>query len=155
MRQKPGGYDLVKRKVSDVYASGQVKERDMVIQNKTQRTVRFEITEGTSKSLARWMAEPLMVDSEFLLPGRFLECLQVLMRQYARFVRDWASSIGLDAASYCTHSMRRTKVAQIYRKTGNLRAVQFLLGHMKMDSTMRFLGLEFEDALGIAEAVEL
>ena len=149
------GCDLVKLKVADVYASGQVKERASVIQSKTQGPVRFEITEGTSKSLARWMDEPLMVGSEFLWPGRFHERLHISTRQYARLVREWVSFIGLDATSYGTHSMRRTKVAQIYKKTGNLRAVQLLLGHTKMDSTVRYLGVELEDALAIAEAVEI
>ncbi|MDD9724560.1 tyrosine-type recombinase/integrase [Roseovarius sp. SK2] len=149
------GCDLVKLKVADVYASGQVKERASVVQSKTQRSVRFEITEGTRKSLSRWMDEPLMVGSEFLWPGRFHERLHISTRQYARLVRDWVSSIGLDATSYGTHSMRRTKVAQIYKKTGNLRAVQLLLGHTKMDSTVRYLGVELEDALAIAEAVEI
>ncbi|MBY6005027.1 integrase, partial [Salipiger bermudensis] len=72
-----------------------------------------------------------------------------------RLVRDWVTSIGLEPSAYGTHSMRRTKVAQIYRKTGNLRAMQLLLGHTKMDSTVRYLGVELEDALAIAEAVEL
>ena len=74
---------------------------------------------------------------------------------YYRLVRDWVTSIGLEPSAYGTHSMRRTKVAQIYRKTGNLRAVQLLLGHTKMDSTVRYLGVELEDALAIAEAVEI
>ena len=149
------GCDLVKLKVTDVYASGQVKERASVVQSKTQSSVRFEITEGTRKSLARWMDEPLMVGTEFLWPGRFHERLHISTRQYARLVRDWVISIGLDATSYGTHSMRRTKVAQIYKKTGNLRAVQLLLGHTKMDSTVRYIGVELEDALAIAEAVEI
>ena len=75
--------------------------------------------------------------------------------QYARLVRDWVTSSGLEPSSYGTHSMRRTKVAEIYRKTGSLRAVQLLLGHTKMDSTVRYLGVELEDALAIAEAVEI
>lgn len=149
------GCDLIKLKVADVYASGQVKERASVIQSKTQWPVRFEITEGTNKSLARWMDEPLMIGSEFLWPGRFHERLHISTRQYARLVRGWLSSIGLDATSYGTHSMRRTKVAQIYKKTGNLRAVQLLLGHTKMDSTVRYLGVELEDALAISESVEI
>lgn len=149
------GCDLVKLKVVDVYASGQVKERASIIQSKTQRPVRFEITEGTRKSLSRWMEEPLMVGSEFLWPGRFHERLHISTRQYARLVRDWVSSIGLDPTSYGTHSMRRTKVAEIYRKTGNLRAVQLLLGHTKMDSTVRYLGVDLEDALAISESVEI
>jgi site-specific recombinase XerC len=149
------GCDLVKLKVADVHAAGQVKERASIIQSKTQKSVRFEITEGTRKSILRWMEEPLMIGSEFLWPGCFHERLHISTRQYARVVRDWVKSIGLEPSAYGTHSMRRTKVAQIYRKTGNLRAVQLLLGHTKMDSTVRYLGVDLEDALSIAEAVEI
>ena len=111
--------------------------------------------EGTRASLVRWMREPLMVGSEYLWPGRFHERLHISTRQYARIVRDWVTSIGLEASAYGTHSMRRTKVTQIYKKTGNLRAVQLLLGHTKMDSTVRYLGVELEDALMIAESIEI
>ena len=149
------GCDLVKLLVADVFAAGQVKERASIIQSKTQKPVLFEITEGTRKSLLRWMDEPLMIGSEYLWPGRFHERLHISTRQYARLVRDWVKSIGLEPSAYGTHSMRRTKVAQIYRKTGNLRAVQLLLGHTKMDSTVRYLGVELEDALAIAESVEI
>jgi len=149
------GCDLVTLKVVDVFAASQVKERASVIQSKTQKPVRFEITDGTRKSLARWMSEPLMIGSEFLWPGRFHERLHISTRQYARLVRDWVKSIGLEPSAYGTHSMRRTKVSQIYKKTGNLRAVQLLLGHTKMDSTVRYLGVELEDALTISEAVEI
>ena len=149
------GCDLVTLKVVDVFAASQVKERASVIQSKTQKPVRFEITDGTRKSLARWMSEPLMIGSEFLWPGRFHERLHISTRQYARLVRDWVKSIGLEPSAYGTHSMRRTKVSQIYKKTGNLRAVQLLLGHTKMDSTVRYLGVELEDALAISEAVEI
>lgn len=93
-----------------------------------------------------------MIGSEYLWPGRFHERLHISTRRYARLVRGWVNSIGLEPTSYGTHSMRRTKVAQIYRKTGNLRAVQLLLGHTKMDSTVRYLGVELEDALAISEA---
>lgn len=149
------GCDLVRLKVADVYAAGQIKERASIIQSKTQKPVRFEITEGTRKSLATWLEDPMMIGSEYLWPGRFHDRLHISTRQYARLVRDWVLSIGLEPSSYGTHSMRRTKVAQIYRKTGNLRAVQLLLGHSKMDSTVRYLGVELEDALALAEAVEI
>ena len=89
------------------------------------------------------------------LAGRFHQRLHISTRQYARLVREWVTSIGLEPSAYGTHSMRRTKAAQIYRKTGNLRAVQLLLGHTKMVSTVRHLGVELEDALAIAEAVEM
>ena len=96
-----------------------------------------------------------MIGSEYLWPGRFHERLHISTQQYARLVLDWVTSIGLEPSVYGTHSMRRTKVGQIYRKTGNLRAVQLLLGHKKMDSTVRYLGVEPENALAIAEAVEI
>lgn len=149
------GCDLVRLKVADVYAAGQIKERTSILQSKTQKPVRFELTEGTRKSLREWLDDPRMTGQEYLWPGRFHNPLHISTRQYARLVRDWVRSIGLEASAYGTHSMRRTKVAQIYRKTGNLRAVQLLLGHTKMDSTVRYLGVELEDALAISEAVEI
>ena len=76
-------------------------------------------------------------------------------RQYGRLVRDWVTAIGLDPSGYGTHSMRRTKAALIYRKTGNLRAVQLLLGHTKVGSTVRYLGVELEDAQSIAETIDI
>lgn len=149
------GCDLVKLKVADVYASGAVKERTSILQSKTQTPVRFEITEGTRKSLVDWICHPLMSGHDFLWPGRFHDRPHISTRQYARMLKDWVNSIGLEPSAYGTHSMRRTKVAQIYKKTGNLRAVQLLLGHTKMDSTVRYLGVDLEDALVISESVEI
>ncbi len=149
------GCDLVKLKVADVYAAGQMKDRASVMQSKTQKPVRFEISEGTKKSVNSWLTDPLMMGSEYLWPGRFHKPLHISTRQYARLVQDWVSSIGLEPSAFGTHSMRRTKVAQIYKKTGNLRAVQLLLGHTKMDSTVRYLGVDLEDALAISESVEI
>lgn len=149
------GCDLVKMKVVDVMASSHIKERASVLQSKTQKPVRFEISEGTRASLENWMQNPLMIGSEYLWPSRFHERLHISTRQYARIVHDWVASIGLEITAYGTHSMRRTKVTQIYKKTGNLRAVQLLLGHTKMDSTVRYLGVELEDALEISEAIEI
>lgn len=76
-------------------------------------------------------------------------------RQYARLVDEWIAAIGLAPAAYGTHSLRRTKAALIYRKTGNIRAVQLLLGHTKLDSTVRYLGVEVEDALSLAEGIDV
>lgn len=142
-------------KVVDVMASGQIKERASVLQSKTQKPVRFEISEGTRASLAKRMREPLTVGSEYLWPGRFHERLHISTRQYARIVRHWVTFIDLEVSAYGTHSMRRTEVTQIHMKTGNLRAIQLLLGHTKMDGTVRYLGVELEDALVIAEAFEI
>jgi len=149
------GCDLVRLTVTDVYAAGQVRERTSILQSKTGTPVRFELTSGTRASIERWLQDPLMIGSSHLWPGRFHDRPHISTRQYARLVRLWVQSIGLEPSAYGTHSMRRTKVAQIYRKTGNLRAVQLLLGHTKMDSTVRYLGVELEDALAISEAVEM
>ena len=93
--------------------------------------------------------------SRYLFPTRIHASPHISIRQYARLVHRWIKSIGLKSASYGTHSMRRTKAAQIYRKTGNLRAVQLLLGHTKLESTVRYLGIEVDDALNMAEQIEL
>ncbi len=147
--------DLVRMKVFDVMASGQIKERASVLQSKTQKPVRFEISEGTRASVARWTEDALMLGSEYVWPDRFHERLHISTRQYVRIVRDWVSSIGLEVTAYGTHSMRRTEVTQIYKRTGNLRAVQLLLGPTKMDSTVRYLEVKLEDALAISEAIEI
>ena len=109
------GCDLVCLKVADVYAAGQVKERASIIQSKTQKPVRFEITEGTRKSTSKWRDDPMMVGCEYFWSGRFHDRSHICTRQYARLVGGWASSVGLEPSSYSTHSMKRTKVAQIYR----------------------------------------
>ena len=149
------GCDLVRLKVSDVFAAGAIKERTSILQSKTKTPVRFEITEGTRKSLIDWICHPLMNGHECLWPGRFRDRSHISTRQYARLLKAWVKSIGLEPSAFGTHSMRRTKVAQIYKKTGNLRAVQLLLGHTKMDSTVRYLGVDLEDALSISESVEI
>lgn len=149
------GCDLVRLKVADVFVAGRVKERASILQSKTSTPVRFEITEGTRSSLQQWIRSRAMLGSEFLWPGRFHDRPHISTRQYARLLKDWVTSIGLEPSAYGTHSMRRTKVAQIYKKTGNLRAVQLLLGHTKMDSTVRYLGVELDDALEISERIEI
>lgn len=152
---KLSGCDLVRLKVSDVFFAGRVKERASILQSKTSTPVRFEITAGTRSSVHQWVTSPAMIGSEFLWPGRFHDRPHISTRQYARLLKDWVASIGLEPSAYGTHSMRRTKVAQIYKKAGNLRAVQLLLGHTKMDSTVRYLGVELDDALEISERIEI
>ena len=149
------GCDLVCLRVRDVFTAGHVKERAAMIQSKTGKPVRFEITESTRQSLERWIADPEMVGVEFLWPSRLHDSPHLSTRQYARILRGWVTSIGLEPSAYGTHSMRRTKVTQLYKKTGNLRAVQLLLGHTKMDSTVRYLGVEIEDALSLSESIDL
>lgn len=117
------GCDLVRLKVRDVFAAGRVRERTSITQRKTGQPVRFEITEPTRQSLERWIAKLEMLGADFLWPSRFRDSPHLSTRQYARILRGWVTSIGLDPSSYGTHSMRRTKVAQIYKKTGNLRGL--------------------------------
>ncbi len=149
------GCDLVCLRVRDVFVAGRVKERASMTQSKTGKPVKFEITETTRQSLERWIADPEMLGVEFLWPSRLHGSPHLSTRQYARILRGWVTSIGLEPSAYGTHSMRRTKVAQIYKKTGNLRAVQLLLGHTKMDSTVRYLAVEIEDALTLSEGIDL
>ena len=149
------GCDLVKIKVVDVMASGQIKERASVLESNSQKPVRFESSEGTMAAGKKWLENKLMVGSEYLWRGRFRGRLHIPTRQYASVVRDWSISIGLEARAYFTHAMRRTKITQICMKTCNLRAVQILLCRTKMDSMVRYLGVELEDTLAIAEAIEI
>ena len=149
------GCDLVRLRVVDLAVAGAVRDRVSVIQSKTGRPVQFEVSENTRKTVLDWVASPEMLGREFLFPSRFHSSPHLSTRQYARLVRDWVSTIGLDPSGYGTHSLRRTKAALIYRKTGNLRAVQLLLGHTKVDSTVKYLGVELDDALSIAEKIDI
>ncbi len=149
------GCDLVALRVDDVYVGGRVRDRATVIQRKTGKPVQFEITEQTRSAIRDWLSEFDLRGKRHLFPSRFRPQPHLSTRQYARIVHAWVESAGLDSSAYGTHSMRRTKAAQIYRKTGNLRAVQLLLGHAKLESTVRYLGIEVDDALSIAEQVEL
>lgn len=149
------GCDLVTLAVTDLVREDRVRERVSVIQSKTKRPVQFELTENTRDTIAGWINSPEMIGCRFMFPSRFHDRPHISTRQYGRLVRDWVTAIGLEPSGYGTHSLRRTKVAEIYRKTGNLRAVQLLLGHTKVDSTVRYLGVELEDALGIAEKIDI
>ena len=149
------GSDLVRLRVSDVATGGAVNNGAMVLQRKTGRPVQFEITEQTRDNLRQWIDESSLSASDYLFPSR-VKCGQhITTRQYARLVSKWVSVIGLLPYAYGTHSLRRTKAAMIYRRTGNLRAVQLLLGHTKLESTVRYLGIEVDDALEISEMTEV
>ncbi|WP_281995685.1 tyrosine-type recombinase/integrase [Ruegeria faecimaris] len=131
------------------------RERVSVVQSKTKKPVQFELSENTQDTVHAWVKSPKMMGCSFMFPSRFLERPHISTRQHGRLVRDWVTAIGLESSGYGTHSLRRTKAAEIYRKTGNLRAVQLLLGHTKIDSRVRYLGVELEDALTIAEQIEI
>jgi len=149
------GCDLVGLHVRDVFQGSQVAPRAIVMQKKTQRPVQFEITEQTRSAVTAWITAARLKPEQFLFPSRVSESPHLSTRQYSRIVGFWVGSIGLDPAAYGTHSMRRTKPTLIYRRTRNLRAVQLLLGHTKLESTVRYLGIEVDDALEIAEQTEV
>jgi len=147
--------DLVKLRVRDVSHGERIAARTIVMQQKTQRPVQFEITEQTREALAIWIRRANLRLEDFLFPSRVRHSPHLSTRQYARIVDRWIHDIGLDPCAYGTHTMRRTKASLIYRRTKNLRAVQLLLGHTKLESTVRYLGIEVDDALEMAEQTEL
>ena len=147
--------DLTKLRLRDVAHGDHVSPRAIVMQQKSQRPVQFEITEQTRTALEAWMHLARLRSDDFLFPSR-LHCSEHLStRQYARIVKAWVTSLGLDPALYGTHTLRRTKASLIYQRTKNLRAVQLLLGHTKLESTVRYLGIEVDDALEMAEQTEV
>ena len=147
--------DLVKIRVRDVTHSATVSRRAMVMQQKTGQSVQFEITEQTRESISNWITHAGLMADDYLSKSRNRVSSHLSTRQCARRVNAWVRDIGLDPAEYGTHSMRRTKASLIHRRTKNLRAVQILLGHKKMESTVRYLGIEVEDALELAEQTEI
>jgi len=149
------GCDLVSLKVRDVCHGEQVAPRATVMQHKTQRPVQFELTPGTREAVQAWIRCTGLRSDDFLFPSRMHDSPHLGTRQYARILGGWVRELGLDAADYGTHSMRRTKATLIYRRTRNLRAVQLLLGHSKLESTVRYLGIEVDDALEISEQTEI
>jgi integrase len=147
------GCDLVRLAVSDLVKDDRVQERDSLIQSKTKRPLQFELTENTRDTVLAWVKSPEMFACCFMLQSRLHDRPHISTRQYGRLVRDWVTAIGLEPSGYGTHSLHRTKAAEINRKTGNLRALQPLLGHTKVDCTVLNLGVELEDALSIAELI--
>ena len=147
--------DLLSLRVSDVASGNEVQSRAIIRQKKTKRPVRFEITPRTRKSVEDSMEARSLNGSDCLFPSRRRNSPHLSLRQYTRIVESWVSSIGLDPTAYGTHSMRRTKATLIYRRTKNIRAVQLLLGHTNLDSTVRYLGIEIDDALEMSEQIDV
>ena len=148
------GCDLVAIRVDDVAPNGHAIERATARQRKTGRPVRFELTEQTRQAINEYLAASGRKPGDYLFGGRRY-AQSMTTRQYARLLSEWLAGIGLDPHVYGTHSLRRTKATLIYRRTGNLRAVQLLLGHTKIESTVRYLGIDIDDALAISEQVEI
>ena len=149
------GCDVVAVRVEDVAPNGYTMDRAAVRQKKTGRPVKFELTDQTRHAIDDCLKAADKDPGDFLFTGRRGFGHSVTTRQYARLLSEWIASIGLDPKLFGTHSLRRTKATLIYRRTGNLRAVQLLLGHTKIESTVRYLGIEVDDALAIAEQVDV
>jgi len=149
------GCDLVKIKIGDLVSGVNVRTRSIVVQQKTGRPVQFELTSDVRGSLLAWLECRGGSIHDFAFPSRANPAEHLSVRQYARLLHEWIDAVGLPSAKYGTHSLRRTKVAMIYRATGNLRAIQILLGHSKIENTVRYLGVDVEDALLLAERTEI
>jgi integrase len=147
--------DLVTLRVRDVTNGNTILPRAMILQQKTKQPVQFESTEQTRDSLSKWIAFQGLSSSDYLFSSRLHDSNHISTRQYARIVHKWIDMIGLNTTLYGTHTMRRTKVTLIYHRTKNLRAIQLLLGHTKLESTVRYLGIEVDDALEMAEQTEV
>ncbi|SFG79843.1 tyrosine-type recombinase/integrase [Neptunomonas qingdaonensis] len=147
--------DLVNLRVRDVAHGPEIQSRTIILQQKTQTPVRFELMAPTREAISKWISLSGSQANDFLFPNRSNSSRHISTRQYARIVKRWVISIGLDASAYATHSMRRTKPALIYARTKNLRAVQLLLGHTKLESTVRYLGIDVDDALEMSEETEV
>ncbi len=149
------GCDLMKLRVSDVMHGQTMQTRAMVMQQKTHHPVQFEIGKHARESVNAWIQKKHLTSHDYLFGSRVKRPDHLSCRQYARIVDQWVELAGLDPAEYGTHSMRRTKPTIIYRETHNLRAVQLLLGHTKLESTVRYLGIDTDDALELAENIEI
>ena len=147
--------DLVSLTVADIAQAGRVQSRTQIVQQKTGRPVQFEITQQTRQSLTEWISQEELRPADYIFTSRVANSPHLSRRQYARIVDQWVLEIGLDPALYGTHSFRRTKAALIYRRTKNLRAVQLLLGHTKLESTVRYLGIDVDDALELSEQTKV
>ena len=145
------GCDLVKIRIGDLVSGGTLRNRATVIQQKTGKPVQFEIMAEARKSLCAWLDRRGGSIRDFVFPSRIDYLGHLSTRQYARLVDEWVSTVGLDQREFGTHSMLRTKASLIYKATGNLRAVQILLGHTNIENTVRYLGVDIDDALTLSE----
>jgi integrase len=149
------GCDLVKIKIGDLVSGADIRTRAIVIQQKTGKPVQFELTADVRASLLAWLDRRGGTAGDYAFPSRVDHSGHLSTRQYAPLVDEWVDAVGLRRAEYGTHSLRRTKASMIYKATGNLRAIQILLGHTKIENTVRYLGVDIEDALILAERTEI
>jgi len=149
------GCDVVSVKIGDLVTGGQIRARAIVVQQKTGRPVQFELLTDARAGLLAWLERRGGTLADYVFPSRVNRADHLSTRQYARLVDEWVSGVGLRHEEYGTHSLRRTKASIIYKATGNLRAVQILLDHTKIENTVRYLGVDVEDALKLAEGTEI
>jgi site-specific recombinase XerC len=149
------GCDVVRVKIGDLVSGGRIRARAIIVQRKTKCPVQFELLDAARSSLQTWLERRGGTVDDFAFPSRTDHSTHLSTRQYSRLVDEWVTGIGLRKEDYGTHSLRRTKASIIYKATGNLRAVQILLGHAKIESTVRYLGVDVEDALTLAESTEV
>lgn len=149
------GCDVVRVRIGDLVTGGVVRNRAIVIQQKTSKPVQFELLEPARASILAWLERRGGSVEDYAFPSRSDHAEHLSTRQFARLVDEWVTGVGLRREDYGTHSLRRTKASIIYKATGNLRAVQILLGHTKIESTVRYLGVDVEDALTLAEGTEV
>lgn len=149
------GCDIVKIKIGDLVSGANIRNRATVVQQKTGKPVQFEMMTDCRSSLLKWLERRGGSIDDHVFPSRVDYLGHLSTRQYARLVDEWVTAIGLDGREYGTHSLRQTKASMIYKATGNLRAVQILLGHSKIENTVRYLGVDIDDALVLAERTEI
>ncbi len=149
------GCDLVRIQVRDVAQGGKAVSRTTVMQQKTAHPVKFELTDQTREAVDAWIDQTQLTSGQFLFPSRRHQSPHISTRQYARIVKGWVTLAGLNPRDYGTHTLRRTKTTLIYQRTKNLRAVQLLLGHTKLENTVRYFGIEIDDALEMSEQTEV
>ncbi len=146
--------DLLSLRVRDISSQGIVHTRVQWTQHKTGVDVQFEITPRTQQSVSLWIHKAALAPDDYLFPSSRRPDQPISYSFYRKVIKQWANKLGLDDTLYGTHSMRRTKATLVYARTKNIRAVQLLLGHTKVDNTIRYLGIEIEDALKISEETE-
>ncbi len=149
------GCDIVKMKIGDIAIGGAIRNRATVMQQKTKRPVQFELMTEARKTLLTWLNRRGGSLDDFIFPSRVNHMGHLSTRQYARLVDEWVATVGLNVREYGTHSLRRTKASLIYKSTGNLRAIQILLGHSNIENTVRYLGVDIDDAITLAERTEI
>jgi integrase len=149
------GCDMVRIKIGDLVIGGQIRTRAIVVQQKTGRPVQFELLTDARASLLAWLERRGGTLGDYVFPSRVDRADHLSTPQYARLVDEWVIGVGLRREEYGTHSLRRTKASIIHKATGNLHAVQILLGHTKIENTVRYLGVDVGDALTLAEGTEV